>query len=72
MNVFITKIRLVKAAMAIFIMAAIFLAGAQRGYDLGFVDGENKANRWWIDKKSNYYESTKIKQKRLNLKHNEI
>lgn len=72
MKVFITKDRLVKAAMAIFLMVAIFMAGAQRGYDLGFVDGEKKANHWWIDKKSNYYESTKIKQKRINLRYNEI
>jgi hypothetical protein len=72
MKAFITKGRLVKAAVAILLMAAIFLAGAQRGYDLGYVDGENRANNWWIDKKSHYYESTKIKQKRINLKYNEI
>ena len=72
MKALITKGRLVKVAMAIFLMAAIFMVGAQRGYDLGFVDGENKANTWWIDKKSNYYESTKIKQKRINLKYNEV
>jgi hypothetical protein len=72
MKMLITKGMLVKAVMAIFLMVAIFMAGAQRGYDLGYVDGENKANTWWIDKKSNYYESTKIKQKRINLKYNEV
>lgn len=72
MKRFITKARLVQMAMAIFLLAAVFLAGAQRGYDLGFVDGENTANSWWIDKKSNYYESAKIKQKRIKLKYNEI
>lgn len=72
MKVFITKRRLVKAAMAIILMAAIFFTGAQRGYDLGFTDGETRTNSWWIDKKSNYYEATKIKQKRISLKYNEI
>lgn len=72
MKAFITKGRLIKAAMAIILMTAIFLAGAQRGYDLGYVDGESRANTWWIDKKSNYYESTKIKQKRIDLRYNEV
>lgn len=72
MTVFFKKGRIAKAAMAIFLMVAIFMAGAQRGYDLGFIDGEKKANSWWIDKKSNYYESTKIKQKRIKMKTNEV
>jgi hypothetical protein len=72
MKLFITRGRLVKAAMALILMAAIFLAGARRGYDLGFTDGETRTNSWWIDKKSNYYEATKIKQKRISLKYNEI
>ena len=72
MKVFFSRSRLAKAAMAIFLMVAIFMAGAQRGYDLGFIDGEKKANSWWIDKKSNYYESAKIKQKRSDMKYNEI
>lgn len=72
MKVFFSKSRLAKAAMAIFLMVAIFMAGAQRGYDLGFIDGEKKTNSWWIDKKSNYYESAKIKQKRNEMKYNEI
>lgn len=68
----ITKVRLVKAAVAIVLLVAFFMAGAQRGYDLGFVEGEKKANGWWIDKKSRYYESAEIKKKRINLKYNQI
>ena len=54
------------------LLIAGFLAGAQIGYDLGYLDGENRANGWWIDKKTHYYESSEIRKKRFNLKHNHI
>ena len=72
MGSFITKGRVIAVTITLIFMAVTFLAGAQHGYDLGFVDGENKANCWWIDKKASYYESGEIKRKRLNLKHNYI
>ena len=53
-------------------LAAIFLAGAHHGYNLGFVDGENRTNGWWIDKKARYYESGEVRKKRLQRKHNHI
>jgi hypothetical protein len=53
-------------------MVSVFLAGAHRGYDLGYTDGENTANGWWIDKKSRYYESAEVIKKRINLKYNQI
>lgn len=72
MGSFVTKGRLITAAIAILLLATVFLAGARRGYDLGFTDGENKANGWWIDKKSRYYESAEVKKKRINRNHNHI
>jgi hypothetical protein len=72
MKVCIKKGMLAKAVMAILLMLTIFMAGAQRGYDLGYADGEKKANSWWINKKSNYYEATKIKQKRIEMKCNDV
>jgi hypothetical protein len=68
----ITKGRLATATVAIVLLVAVFIAGAQHGYDLGYTDGENKANGWWIDKKSQYYEAAKIKKKRISLKYNQI
>jgi hypothetical protein len=68
----ITKKRLITAAVTLVIMVSVFLAGAHRGYDLGYTDGENTANGWWIDKKSRYYESAEVIKKRINLKYNQI
>ncbi|MBR9987150.1 MAG: hypothetical protein KFF68_14710 [Desulfosarcina sp.] len=72
MRAFVTKGRLIAAAVAIIIMIAVFLNGARHGYDLGYTDGENRAHGWWIDKKSHYYESAEVRKKRINLKHNHI
>lgn len=72
MRSFVTRGRLIAATVTLFLLAVIFLAGAHHGYHLGFVDGENRANGWWIDKKTSYYESGEIKRKRINLKHNHI
>lgn len=72
MRSFITKGRLVAATVVLILLVASFLAGAQHGYDLGYLDGENKTNGWWIDKKTHYYESSEIRKKRINLKHNYI
>ena len=72
MRSFITRGRLIAATVTIILLVGVFLAGAHHGYDLGYVDGENRANGWWIDKKTSYYESAEIKKKRINLKHNQI
>jgi membrane protein DedA with SNARE-associated domain len=72
MKSLITKGRLFAAAVTLILLAAGFLAGAQHGYNLGYLDGENRANGWWIDKKTHYYESAEIKKKRINRKHNHI
>ena len=72
MRAFVTKGRLIAATVTIIILIAVFLIGARHGYDLGYTDGENRANGWWIDKKSHYYESTEVRKKRINLKHNHI
>ena len=72
MRSFITKGRLVAATVFLILLVAGFLAGAQHGYNLGYLDGENRANGWWIDKKTHYYESSEIRKKRINLKHNYI
>ena len=72
MKPLITKGKLIAATIALIMMAAIFLAGARHGYDLGFVDGENRTNGWWIDKKARYYESGEVKKKQLQRKHNHI
>ena len=72
MRSFVTRSRLIAATVTIILLIAIFLTGARHGYDLGYVDGENRANGWWIDKKTHYYESAEIRKKRINLKHNHI
>ena len=72
MRSFITKGRLIAATVTLILLVAGFLAGAQHGYNLGYLDGENRANGWWIDKKTHYYESSEIRKKRINLKHNHI
>ena len=72
MRSIITKGRLILATVTIILLVAVYLAGARHGYDLGYAGGENKANGWWIDKKSRYYESAEVKKKRLYLKHNQI
>ncbi len=72
MRSFITRGRFIAATVTLFLLVAVFLAGARHGYDLGHVDGENKANGWWIDKKTQYYESAEVRKKRINLKHNHI
>ena len=69
---YITKGRLIAAAVGIILFVSVFLAGAHRGYNLGFTDGENRANGWWIDKKSRYYESAEVKKKRITLNFNRI
>ena len=72
MRSFITKGRLITATVTLILLVAGFLAGAQHGYNLGYLDGENRANGWWIDKKTHYYESAEVTKKRINQKHNHI
>ena len=72
MRSFITKGRLIAATVTLILLVAGFLLGTQHGYNLGYLDGENRANGWWIDKKTHYYESSEIRKKRINLKHNHI
>ena len=72
MRSFMTTGRFFLAAVAILLLVAVFLAGAHRGYDLGYTDGQNTANGWWIDKKSRYYESAEIKKKRITRHFNRI
>lgn len=72
MRSLITKGRLIAATITLILLFAGFLAGAQHGYNLGHVDGENRANGWWIDKKTHYYEAAEVRKKRLHLKHNHI
>ncbi len=72
MRSFFTTGRLVTTGLIVILLVTVFFAGAHHGYSLGFVDGENKANGWWIDKKSRYYESGEIRKKRINLKYNQI
>lgn len=72
MKSLMTKGRLIATAVTIIFLVFVFLAGAHRGYKLGYTDGENTANGWWIDKKSRYYESAEVKKKRINLKYNRI
>lgn len=69
---FITKGRLITATVVIILLVTGFLAGAQHGYNLGYREGENRTNGWWIDKKTHYYESAEIRKKRISLKHNHI
>jgi hypothetical protein len=72
MKSLITKSRVIVATVTIILLAAVFLIGAHRGYDLGYSDGEDTANGWWIDKKARYYESSEIKKKRIHRKYNQI
>jgi hypothetical protein len=72
MKSLITRGRLIMATIAILFMVAGFLIGARQGYHLGYSDGQNRANGWWIAKKSRYYDSGEIRKKRINLKYNRI
>ena len=72
MRSFVTKSRIIALVVSMVLFAAVFLAGARHGYQLGYDDGENRANGWWIDKKSRYYESAEIKKKRINMHHNHV
>ena len=72
MKSLITRGKLITTAIAILVLATIFLAGARHGYNLGYVDAENRTNGWWIDKKARYYESAEIKKKQIHRKHNQI
>ena len=72
MKPLITKSRLIAATIALIMLAAIFLAGAHHGYNLGFVDGENRTNGWWIDKKARYYESGEVHKKRIHRRHHHV
>jgi len=72
MRSFVTRGRLIAAAVAIILLIAVFLTGARHGYDLGYVDGEKRANGWWIDKKTRYYESAEVRKKCINRKHHHI
>lgn len=67
-----TKKRLIAVTVVITLILAVFIVGVHRGYRLGFTDGEKKANCWWIDQKSRYYESSEIRKSRLSQKFNEI
>ncbi len=40
------------------------------GYHRGFNDGETITNSWWIDKKSQYYDTSQVIKKRQHKKHN--
>lgn len=72
MKPLITKSKLIAVAVALILLTTFFLAGARHGYNLGFVDGENRTNGWWIDKKARYYESGEIRKKRIQRQHNHI
>ncbi len=72
MRSLITKGRLIAATVGIILLLPVFLAGARQGYNFRHTDGENRANGWWIEKKTRYYESAEIMKKRINLKHNHI
>ena len=67
-----TKRRLIAVTVAVTLILAVFWVGVHRGYRLGFTDGEKKANCWWIDQKSRYYESSEIRKSRLSQKFNQI
>ena len=72
MCAWITGRRLMAMTVLITLILAFFCAGIYRGYRLGFSDGEKKANCWWIDQKSRYYESSEIRKSRLSQKFNQI
>lgn len=72
MRSFVTKGRIIALLVSMVLFAATFVVGARHGYQLGFQDGENRANSWWIDKKSRYYESAEIKKKRITMHHNQV
>lgn len=72
MRSLITKSRIIVATITAIVLAIAFITGARHGYQLGYVDGENRANGWWIDKKSRYYESGEVRKKRINLKYNQV
>lgn len=59
-----------KKTLLIFIlMTFIALLFEYHGYSRGFNDGEKTTNSWWIDKKSQYYDTSQVIKKRLNKKH---
>ena len=72
MRSFFAKDRIIRTLVVFFLLALFFIAGAYQGYDRGYNEGQERANGWWIDKKSRYYESNKIRRKRITLKHNQI
>ena len=72
MKQILSKGRLITATIFILVLFAVYVSGARHGYHLGYTDGQNSANGWWIDKKSQYYESAQIKKKRIIEKHNHI
>ena len=72
MRSLVTKRRIIALVVFMVFFAGTFLFGARHGYELGFNDGQNRANSWWIDKKSRYYESAEIKKKRIDMHHNQV
>jgi len=64
--------KIIKTVLVLMLLLVFFLAGTHKGYDWGYADGQENANGWWIDKKSRYYESTKVRKKTIRLRHNEI
>lgn len=68
----ITKGRLITTVIGIGLVVAVFLLGVRQGYHLGYTDGQNNANGWWIAQKSRYFDSGKIRKKRFSLKYNRI
>jgi hypothetical protein len=72
MKSFVSKGTLAAAVFVAAMLVAVFFVGAHHGYDIGYKDGEKRANGWWIDKKSRYYESAEIRKKRINHHHNVI
>ena len=67
-----SKGRLIATALALALLTAPFLVGARHGYDLGYHDGEKRANGWWIDKKARYYESSEVRKKRIHRQHHHL
>lgn len=70
MGSFVSKRTFVAVVIVTVMLIAVFFTGIHHGYYLGYEDGEKKANGWWIDKKSLYYESSEIIKKRFTNNHN--
>jgi len=56
------NILLLTLLLTVMAMTGLFL-GYQRGYD----HGEKITNKWWIDQQSQYYDASKVAEKRRAL-----